>query len=108
MNPGFLYAAGNPVNHTDPNGTSFFGDFSSALDWAGLAKDVLSGDSAAAYADKVGIITGIGFEAVCGAVAIGGAAATLGVSVGLGVTACGVVSYELAEATKQGTEIAVS
>lgn len=98
----------DPVNRTDPGGTLSFGDISDVLDWGGLASDVLSGDEAAAFADKVGMLTGIGLEALCDAGAVAAGRETLGFSVGAGITGCTVVSYELAEGAKKGTQTALS
>ncbi|PJM99541.1 Wall-associated protein, partial [Streptomyces sp. CB01201] len=102
----YLYAEGDPVNRSDPSGLLSFGDVSGVLDWASLTEKVLSGDSKGAFAAEVGILVGIGTEAVCGAAAAAGAAPTLGASIGAGITGCTVLAGGLATAAAAGTAVA--
>ncbi|WP_237526965.1 RHS repeat-associated core domain-containing protein, partial [Streptomyces sp. SID337] len=103
----YLYAEGDPVNRIDPSGLFSFGDVSGALDWGSLTEKIMSGDAKGAFAAKVGILVGIGTEAVCGAAAAAGAAPTLGASVGAGITGCTVLSAGLAAGATAGTEAAL-
>ncbi|MEW2319497.1 RHS repeat-associated core domain-containing protein [Streptomyces bauhiniae] len=106
QNP-YLYAQGDPVNRIDPNGLFSFPDASGALDWASLTQKIMSGDTEGAYAAEVGILVGIGTEAVCGAAAAAGAVPTLGASIGAGITGCTVLSAGLGAAASAGTEAAL-
>ncbi|MFC9155153.1 RHS repeat-associated core domain-containing protein [Streptomyces bauhiniae] len=106
QNP-YLYAEGDPVNRIDPIGLFSFPDASGALDWASLTQKIMSGDTEGAYAAEVGILVGIGTEAVCGAAAAAGAVPTLGASIGAGITGCTVLSVGLGAAASAGTEAAL-
>ncbi|GGU62666.1 type IV secretion protein Rhs [Streptomyces daghestanicus] len=103
----YLYAGGDPINNSDPTGLFSFPDVSGALDWASLTQKIMSGDSEGAFAAKVGILVGIGTEAVCGAAAAAGAVPTLGASIGAGITGCTVLSAGLAAGAAAGTEAAL-
>lgn len=95
----YLYAAGDPINQTDPTGLLSFGDVTGIGDWASLTYDTLTGNTEGANATKMGILVGIGVEGLCMAGAAAGAFATLGVSVGAGLTGCSVVAAGAAGAT---------
>ncbi|WP_443063481.1 RHS repeat-associated core domain-containing protein [Streptomyces sp. NBC_00663] len=103
----YLYAYGDPLNNSDPTGLFSFPDVSGALEWASLTQKIMSGDEQGAYASKVGILVGIGTEAVCGAAAVAGAVPTLGTSIGAGITGCTVLSMGLGAAAAAGTEAAL-
>ncbi|MFF9131525.1 RHS repeat-associated core domain-containing protein [Streptomyces sp. NPDC014806] len=103
----YLYAAGDPINNSDSTGLFSFPDVSGALEWASLTEKIMSGDTEGAFAAKVGILVGIGTEAVCGAAAATGAVPTLGASVGAGITGCTVLSSGLGAAAAAGTEAAL-
>ncbi|MFF9395297.1 RHS repeat-associated core domain-containing protein [Streptomyces griseoluteus] len=103
----YLYAEGDPVNRIDPDGLFSFPDVSGALEWASLTQKIMSGDTKGAFAAEVGILVGIGTEAVCGAAAAAGAVPTLGASIGAGITGCTVLSAGLGTAAAVGTEAAL-
>ena len=88
----YLYAEGDPVNRIDPEGTLSFGSVTGIGDAVTLINATLMGDSEAAFATKVGVLTSIGIESLCMAGAVAGSFATLGVSVGAGLTGCTVVA----------------
>jgi len=83
----YLYATGDPVNHTDPSGLS------SWLDWLGGAGDVidmgatvLEGDTAGAWANLVGFGVDALATAACGTLVSGtGVGATVAPAVCAGV-----------------------
>ncbi|WP_406011206.1 DUF6531 domain-containing protein [Streptomyces sp. NBC_00637] len=95
----YLYAEGDPVNRIDPSGLLGLGGIFDAADWVGLVGDTLSGDESAAFADKVGMLTGIGVTALCGAVAVAGSEATAGVSLAA-IPKCAVVGAIAGTATQ--------
>ncbi|WP_258314850.1 RHS repeat-associated core domain-containing protein [Streptomyces sp. Act143] len=103
----YLYAAGDPINNSDPTGLFSFPDVSGAIEWASLTQKIMSGDAQGAFAAKVGILSGIGTEAVCGAAAAAGAVPTLGASIGAGITGCTVLSAGFGAAAAAGTEAAL-
>ncbi|MFJ4408421.1 RHS repeat-associated core domain-containing protein [Streptomyces sp. NPDC088910] len=98
--------ADDPINHTDPNGRSFFGKASKFGYFVSLTKKLITEDDSGAFAAKVGFFVGIGTEAICDAAAAAGAAPTLRASIGLGITGCTVLASGLAAAATAGTEAA--
>ncbi|GGU67815.1 hypothetical protein GCM10010274_65300 [Streptomyces lavendofoliae] len=104
----YLYANGDPVNQSDPTGLLSFPDLSGGLEFAKLTYETVTGNEDAAFATKVGILTGIGVEGLCLAAAAAGAAPTLGASVGAGINGCHVVAAGLGAAAAAGTAAARS
>ncbi|BFO18468.1 hypothetical protein SHKM778_48560 [Streptomyces sp. KM77-8] len=89
----YLYADGDPVNKTDPDGLA-------ALDWLGVAGDVAQGaihlaqgDTRALWGDVAGFVAGAAALAVCESIMIGGAPATAGASAVYGQAVCWSASW---------------
>ncbi|MGW0669844.1 RHS repeat-associated core domain-containing protein [Streptomyces sp. NPDC002746] len=98
----YLYAGGgDPVNHTDPSGLSFFDGVGKAFDLydvGSIAKDLDEGNYKDALATGVRMAAGAAAETGCGAVAAAAAAPTAGVG-GLAVGAtCFGVGYAAGDA----------
>ncbi|WP_217131449.1 RHS repeat-associated core domain-containing protein [Streptomyces sp. AC558_RSS880] len=104
----YLYAAGDPINNSDPSGLLSFPNLSGGLEFGKLAYETITGNEDAAFATKVGILTAAGTEALCLAAAAVGAAPTLGTSVGAGISGCHVLAAGLGGAAAAGTAAARS
>ncbi|WP_285737167.1 RHS repeat-associated core domain-containing protein [Kitasatospora phosalacinea] len=79
----YAYTAGDPVNHTDPNGTSLIGSvqglWDDANDVISTLQDAEEGDGAGLLGDLAGVATGIAVESGCQFVAGLAAAPTAGI-----------------------------
>ncbi|MEE1831781.1 DUF6531 domain-containing protein [Streptomyces sp. SP17KL33] len=89
----YLYAEGDPVNKIDPSGLA-------ALDWLGMAGDVVQGgihlaqgDTRGLWGDVAGFVAGAATLAVCETIMIGGAPATAGASAVYGQAVCWSASW---------------